>query len=549
MKSAIKRLVQTVLIPLAFLLVVWVCLERAVDSPLILPDPATVLLRSWQLLRTAGFRAQLAATLGRVVSAFAISVLLSVLIGSVQAFVPAAERFLRIPFAFIKAAPVVSFILIALFWFTTGTVPVFVAVIMTMPVVTASVHKGLTSTDTKLLDMCRAYGFTRAQKVLWCYIPSALPVFSAGAVTAFAQTWKVVVAAEVISLPQKALGTAMQTAKVHLETADVFAITLILVTVSFILETVFRKSITVIPKAALVIQHAVPVIPHEDNVIPHKDNVIPNLFRDPNKMLKQVQHDIFAPYKMSLQPMEVRVQNFTSVRSGRTVYQNFTHTFSAGSVTALIAPSGAGKTTLLDYIAGLLPEPVKTSGMHRTVSYIFQEPRLLPALSVVQNIAAPLYRTMGKKAATERALQLLHQVGLSHKAGARVTELSGGEKQRVALARAFAYPAPVLLMDEAFQSQDLNLRLQLLELFEHLQYLDKKGAQRTVIMATHDIKEALSLADTILILRRDTESGITDPTQTLSLTQNRLQDIHNRYLSGNASAEQLILTALTERNS
>ncbi len=524
MKTTVTSVLQTILIPVLVLLALWLVAERAVDSILILPGPGMVLVRAGELLATAAFRRHLYATLGRVLAAFAVSAVLSVIIGSLQAFIPALERCLRLPMTFVKAAPVVSFILIALFWFTTGTVPVFVAVVMTLPVISVSVYKGLTSTDRKLLDMCRVYGFTRLQTLKWCYIPSALPVFSAGAVTAFAQTWKVVVAAEVISLPQKALGSAMQTAKVHLETADVFAITLILVTVSFILESVFRYAITVIPEVLKQVQHdtSAECHPEDSHCHPELDS------GSRTQMLKQAQ--------TGTRPVEVTISSFTSVRGGRTIYSGFSHRFPAGTVTAVIAPSGTGKTTLLDHIAGQVP---------RRVSYIFQEPRLLPALRVVQNVAAPLYRTMGKPAATERALELLSLVGLSHKAASRVTELSGGEKQRVALARAFAYPAPVLLMDEAFQSQDVHLRLQLMELFESMLWKNGTAAERTVIMATHDVKEAVTLADEILILRSDSaEKGITAPDVRLAMQQDRSVSARQRYLSGNPEKEQLILTQL-----
>jgi NitT/TauT family transport system ATP-binding protein len=90
----------------------------------------------------------------------------------------------------------------------------------------------------------------------------------------------------------------------------------------------------------------------------------------------------------------------------------------------------------------------------------------------------------------------LAKTGLGDRLNAYPDELSGGERRRAALARAFAYPAPVLLMDEAFQSQDLPLKLALMHLTQTL----LRDNPRTVILVTHDVREALCLADRILVL-------------------------------------------------
>ena len=170
----------------------------------------------------------------------------------------------------------------------------------------------------------------------------------------------------------------------------------------------------------------------------------------------------------------------------RIIYQDFAISFPDQSVTVILGPSGCGKTTLLNSIA--------FGPYGHRVSYIFQEPRLLPWYTLEKNIMLVLEgRTAERR---ERAQRYLRKVGLQNRAGEYPGKLSGGERQRAAIARAFSFPAPILLMDEPFQSQDPALKLQLIALVRELQNEEK----RTIIAVTHDIREASALADRAVIL-------------------------------------------------
>ena len=169
----------------------------------------------------------------------------------------------------------------------------------------------------------------------------------------------------------------------------------------------------------------------------------------------------------------------------RVLYDHFSISFRDGSVTAILGPSGCGKTTLLNAIA------YRGS---RVASYIFQEPRLLPWCSLEKNIMLTLAGTAAER--RSRARMYLAKVGLEGRAGDYPDRLSGGERQRAAIARAFSFPAPVLLMDEPFQSQDPAQKKQLISLVKALQSEEK----RTVIAVTHDIREAEELAERAIVL-------------------------------------------------
>ncbi len=181
------------------------------------------------------------------------------------------------------------------------------------------------------------------------------------------------------------------------------------------------------------------------------------------------------------------ISDLTISYGQRRVFEKFSVTFRRGETTVILGPSGCGKTTLLNHIA--------FSGLAERVSYIFQEPRLLPWMTLSKNIEMVL--PVRGSEASARARYYLARVGLLDRAGAFPERLSGGERQRASIARAFAFPAPILLMDEPFQSQDISSKIQLANLVRELQTEEK----RTVVSVTHDIHEAEALADRVLVLK------------------------------------------------
>jgi NitT/TauT family transport system ATP-binding protein len=171
----------------------------------------------------------------------------------------------------------------------------------------------------------------------------------------------------------------------------------------------------------------------------------------------------------------------------------------------ILGPSGCGKTTFLKLLADLLPAPEGAivaegedgiaGGSRPDVSFVFQEPRLLPWLRVIENLTLPLKNKFADPEALERAGRFLKLVSLEGKENSFPNKLSGGERQRAAIARAFAYPARLLLMDEPFQSLDIPLRLELMEMTLSL----LKEDPRLVVMVTHDPREALYLGSRIIV--------------------------------------------------
>lgn len=184
--------------------------------------------------------------------------------------------------------------------------------------------------------------------------------------------------------------------------------------------------------------------------------------------------------------------------------EDFSARIGPGEIVAIIGGSGCGKSTLLRAISGLdratrgniSLDGTSITAPHEKIGIIFQEPRLLPWLSVADNIGFGIddLPASQRKARVSRALA---RVGLADKADAWPRELSGGQAQRVAIARALVPSPQVLLLDEPFSALDAFTRA---DLQDHL--LDLWADTRpTLILVTHDVDEAVVLADRIVVMR------------------------------------------------
>jgi NitT/TauT family transport system ATP-binding protein len=199
---------------------------------------------------------------------------------------------------------------------------------------------------------------------------------------------------------------------------------------------------------------------------------------------------------------------------------------SDGQIVALLGPSGCGKSTLLRMLTGLstpssgqvLWHHPAHNGQPPSVAIVFQSFALFPWLTVLENVEAPLEaRRVGPVERRKRALRVLDMVGLDGFETAYPKELSGGMKQRVGFARALVVEPEVLFMDEPFSALDVltaeNLRNELLEL-----WVGRKMSVKSIFMVTHNIEEAVLLADRIIVLgknpariRSDFEVGLPQP--------------------------------------
>ncbi len=185
------------------------------------------------------------------------------------------------------------------------------------------------------------------------------------------------------------------------------------------------------------------------------------------------------------------IRNLRKQFDGLVVLDRLNLSVSEHEILAIVGPSGCGKSTLLNLIAGTLKdyEGYMENQADKT-GYVFQEDRLLPWLTVYDNI-----RIVRKREDPARIRDLIHKMRLEGFEHYYPDQLSGGMRQRCGIARAFYYGSQLLLMDEPFQSLDVNLRV---ELLEHLVQL-WETERSSVIFVTHDIDDALMAADRVLV--------------------------------------------------
>lgn len=189
----------------------------------------------------------------------------------------------------------------------------------------------------------------------------------------------------------------------------------------------------------------------------------------------------------------VHLSNVRRVFSGREVLAGIDLTIPAGEFVALLGHSGTGKTTILRILSGLDRADSGTVKVPSARSVVFQEPRLVPAKRVWQNVVIGHDQN---RAARETAIAALSEVGLGQHVDAWPKTLSGGEAQRVALARALAVEPDLLLLDEPFASLDALTRMRMHDLVGQLW----ERHHPAVVLVTHDVDEAIVLADRIIVL-------------------------------------------------
>lgn len=182
----------------------------------------------------------------------------------------------------------------------------------------------------------------------------------------------------------------------------------------------------------------------------------------------------------------MKIENLTFGYNDNLIFKDFNLEVEPGKITAILGKSGIGKTTLLNLISGIIPSKHKVDV---PTAIAFQENRLVPYLTVKENLTIVGINEDDIKTA-------LLEFEMSNKLNAYPNTLSGGEKGRVNVLRAFLSKKELVLLDEPFSSLDISLKIKLIKMTASLQAKNKA----TVIFVTHDIEEALTLANRVIVL-------------------------------------------------
>ncbi len=223
-----------------FWLAVWQVVSMLVDQVLLVPAPLVVLATLFDLVKTPTFWAVTGSSLLRMGIGFVAGVVAGCAAAVLTTRFRTADALLSPALRVVRAAPVASFIIVALVWIPTGRLPAFIAFLMVVPVVWDNMAAGLQRQDAALLEMASVFRLGWWQTMVRIRIPSLLPFFTTACTTGMGLAWKSGVAAEVISRPELSIGGQLQDAKVYLATPEVFAWTITAVALSIALERVLR---------------------------------------------------------------------------------------------------------------------------------------------------------------------------------------------------------------------------------------------------------------------------------------------------------------------
>ncbi len=254
MQSKLPSLTKKILkvtLALAFWLGLWLILSKAVGIELLIPPPKSVILTLKQMLVQKEFYETCLRSFLRITCGYALGTAAGTAIGILISFSSVLKSIFKPFLTAVKTTPVVSFIILALVWIERDSVPVFITILMVMPIVASGIITGIESADNYLLEMASVYKFSFGKKLKYIYLPSAVPSFISGCETAIGLGWKAGVAAEVICMSRGTVGKALKDSQVYMETAELFAWTAIIIIISLILEKLLAKLFDIIFKKAL----------------------------------------------------------------------------------------------------------------------------------------------------------------------------------------------------------------------------------------------------------------------------------------------------------
>lgn len=448
--------------PILFWMGLWFLASFFVNSPLFFPGPLDVLGALARLIFEGDFYLRLASSSLRILAGFLLAFLMGVGLAHLSWRRPSLEAYLRPPVQVMRAIPMASFVILALFWLAPIRLSLVIPFVVVFPLIYTNALEGFRSTPVSMLEMARVFRLPSREVFRAILLPSAFPQVLAGAETGMGLAWKSGVTAEIIAMAAPSIGGALFDAKLYLDLSGLLAWTLVLLLVAALFQKLFRTLLQVTMKALadLPARGPRPAGPTMDQKGPLVDLRLVGKSFDKGRVLDRA-----------------------------------SHSFCPGSLTFLLGPSGAGKTTLVRLLLGL--EEADEGEIQRreglAFSAAFQEDRLIPSWTVRQNLLL-----VGPDRPGDLDLDL-QALDLEGEGESPVEALSGGMRQRVSLLRAGLAPADFLIIDEPFRGLDRASR------DRTWTWLKERAFPRfqAVLLVFHDPEDldALPLSQAPVILR------------------------------------------------
>lgn len=236
MKNSIIRNNYVKIIGIVMWLMIWEAISLAVDNVNVLPSPYQTYKALSLLMFEIKFFKSIAFTLYRVFLGFFISVVSGIALGVVSGLNDWVHDLLNPIIVTVKSTPVISVILIVILWSKSGNAPIIISFLMTFPMIWTNTVQGIKATDKKILEMARSFQVRKTSIIKNIYLPSIRPFVLSGITYAVGISWKVTVAAEVISHPKFGIGSRLYESKIYIAVDEVFAWTFIVILFSFVFE-------------------------------------------------------------------------------------------------------------------------------------------------------------------------------------------------------------------------------------------------------------------------------------------------------------------------
>ncbi len=439
----------------------WEVFAQILNKPLIAPTLLEILLSIVNILTRKKSYIFIGTTLLRVFITLLIDFIIAFLLGLMAGLNKKIEDLLLTFENILRSLPTVAILLISLIWFKSNITPIFVASLIVLPILYRSITDGVKNIDKNLMEMSEDFNVSFFRKLFLLYIPSIKPFLLNALTLSIGFAIKVIVTAEVLSQPKNGIGSALYLAKVQLDTAELFAWAVISIVIAIVLQKLSRYKTK--KEKPVSLSKSPPNKPNFESISIHSTNLINTVKNESIKLVN-------ASFKY---------ENYS-------VFENLNIQIPTERLVYLSGKSGCGKTTLLNIIAGKLKlnsGRLINAPKDQTISIAYQDIRLIPHLTALQNIEFVLPKTMSKKEKKAKAAYFLELTGLKDFKSFFPSQLSGVMKKRLGLARALAFPSKILLLDEAFDSIDEENKYSILDLFLNL--ISKEN--RIAICVTHDL--------------------------------------------------------------
>ena len=407
---------STKFIFIAFIwLTIWEVVSLFVSNNILLVGPFDVVVALIVSLTKTEFYLSIFSSLLKIGVGFLIGAIVGVIFAVISYKNHMIEDFLNPLMSFFKAAPVASFVVLFLIWWHSNVLSIAICICVVLPQIYTSMLIGLKNTDKKLIEMSKVFELSTIDKINYIYRPSIYGYIESAVKVSAGMAWKAGVAAEVIGTPDNSIGTRLYMSKIMLDTAGVLAWTVVIILLSIICEKLLLVALKKYSECDLRCRGI-------------------NINKDHKKVNKITLNKISKSY------------------GDVEVIKDYSEEYNSGEKYLYDWPSGKGKSTLFKIISSI--EPASNGSIspdNYTVSYVFQDDRLIEEFSAIKNVELI---TGDADKAKNILLMLLKDEDLYKP----VSKLSGGQRRRVAIARALAKDSDVMILDEPYEGLDIDTK-------------------------------------------------------------------------------------------